>query len=64
MDVLRNVEGISFVHFDEKDVVRHSLVQKIVRAYEKYNEKAGQQLSLKLLEPPTKSPVGEPRDTA
>ena len=64
VDVLRNVEGISFVHFDEKDVVRHSLVQKIVRAYEKYNEKAGQQLSLKLLEPPTKSPVGEPRDTA
>ena len=64
VDVLRNVEGISFVHFDEMDVVRHSLVQKIVRAYEKYNEKAGQQLSLKLLEPPTKSPVGEPRDTA
>jgi phosphate starvation-inducible PhoH-like protein len=43
------VEGISFVQFDERDVVRHSLVQRIVRAYEKYNEGiAGRQLSLKL----------------
>src|SRR5450432_549125 len=38
VDVLRGVEGISFIHFDERDVVRHSLVQRIVRAYEKYNE--------------------------
>ena len=29
---LRGVEGISFVPFDDRDVVRHSLVQKIVRA--------------------------------
>jgi phosphate starvation-inducible PhoH-like protein len=47
------VEGISFVQFDDKDVVRHSLVQKIVRAYERYNEAIGanRQLSLKLSEP-------------
>jgi phosphate starvation-inducible PhoH-like protein len=52
VDVLRGVEGISFIHFDERDVVRHSLVQRIVRAYEKYNEGAsGNQLSLKLAEP-------------
>ena len=51
-DILRGVEGITFVHFDERDVVRHSLVQRIVRAYEKYNEGiAGRQLSLKLVEP-------------
>jgi len=51
-EVLRGVEGISFIHFDERDVVRHSLVQRIVRAYEKYNEGvAGRQLSLKLAEP-------------
>jgi phosphate starvation-inducible PhoH-like protein len=31
--VLRAVEGIAFVHFDETDVVRHRLVQDIVRAY-------------------------------
>jgi phosphate starvation-inducible PhoH-like protein len=52
-EILRGVEGISFIHFDERDVVRHSLVQRIVRAYEKYNENiAGRQLSLKLGEPP------------
>jgi len=47
--ILKGVEGISFVHFDESDVVRHSLVQRIVRAYEKYNaDVAERQLSLKL----------------
>ena len=53
VDVLRGVEGISFVTFDDKDVVRHTLVQRIVRAYEKYNETigAGRQLTLKLSEP-------------
>jgi phosphate starvation-inducible PhoH-like protein len=30
------VEGISFIHFNDKDVVRHPLVQRIVRAYETY----------------------------
>jgi phosphate starvation-inducible PhoH-like protein len=48
-EILRGVEGISFVHFDERDVVRHTLVQRIVRAYEKYNEGiAERQLSLTL----------------
>jgi phosphate starvation-inducible PhoH-like protein len=53
VDVLKGVTGISFVQFDEKDVVRHSLVQRIVKAYERYNEVvgAGRQLSLKLAEP-------------
>ncbi|MFN7996559.1 MAG: PhoH family protein [Bryobacteraceae bacterium] len=53
LDVLRGVEGISFVQFDERDVVRHNLVQRIVKAYERYNETvgAGRQLSLKLTEP-------------
>lgn len=50
LDVLRGVEGISFVQFDERDVVRHSLVQRIVKAYERYNETmtVGRQLMLKL----------------
>jgi len=53
IEVLRGVEGISFVQFDERDVVRHNLVQRIVKAYERYNEAvgAGRQLSLKLTEP-------------
>jgi phosphate starvation-inducible PhoH-like protein len=32
--IVRDVEGIGFVYFDEKDVVRHKLVQMIVKAYE------------------------------
>jgi phosphate starvation-inducible PhoH-like protein len=32
--VLKGVKGIRFVYFSEKDVVRHPLVQKIIRAYE------------------------------
>jgi phosphate starvation-inducible PhoH-like protein len=36
MKVVGNVEGISFVHFDDKDVVRHTLVQQIVKAYEAF----------------------------
>ena len=50
IDVLRGVEGISFVHFDDTDVVRHVLVQRIVRAYDRYNEMIGanRQLDLKL----------------
>jgi phosphate starvation-inducible PhoH-like protein len=60
-DVLRGVEGISFVQFDEKDVVRHTLVQRMVRAYERYNEAigAGRQFSLKLTEPPAENGTGE-----
>jgi phosphate starvation-inducible PhoH-like protein len=36
MKVVGHVEGISFIHFDERDVVRHPLVQQIVKAYEAY----------------------------
>ena len=36
-NVISGVEGISFIHFDERDVVRHPLVQRIVRAYESYS---------------------------
>ena len=37
IDVLSAVEGIAFVYFNEKDVVRHDLVQRIVKAYEGYD---------------------------
>ena len=33
--ILRDIEGISFSFFSEKDVIRHKLVQKIIQAYEK-----------------------------
>jgi phosphate starvation-inducible protein PhoH and related proteins len=63
VEVLKGVEGISFVQFDERDVVRHSLVQRIVKAYERYNETvgAGGQLTLKLAEPAAESSNGEDR---
>ena len=38
--VLSNLEGIDFVYFTEKDVVRHKLVQMIIRAYEDHTKKS------------------------
>ena len=35
-EILRDVEGIGFVDFDDTDVVRHELVARIVRAYDRY----------------------------
>ncbi|MBK8277608.1 MAG: PhoH family protein [Nitrospira sp.] len=35
-DILRDIEGIAFVYFDEKDVVRHRLVQEIIKAYDRH----------------------------
>ncbi len=46
MDILRNVEGLSFNFFSEEDVVRHHLVQRIVRAYDERTR--NQQMSLDL----------------
>jgi phosphate starvation-inducible protein PhoH and related proteins len=67
-EVLRGVEGISFVQFDERDVVRHTLVQRIVKAYERYNETIGaaRQLTLKLSEPeaPPDTPAEAPAEDA
>jgi phosphate starvation-inducible PhoH-like protein len=49
-EVLRGQDGISFIRFTEVDVVRHTLVQRIVRAYDRYAQQygAGRQLSLTL----------------
>lgn len=38
MEVLDKVAGISFTHFSSKDVVRHPLVQRIVEAYDEYEQ--------------------------
>jgi len=37
--ILSDIEGIKFIYFSEKDVVRHKLVQEIVKAYEKYEKR-------------------------
>jgi phosphate starvation-inducible PhoH-like protein len=46
VDVLKNVEGLAFCYFDEGDVVRHHLVQRIIRAYD--DRKAQQELQMSL----------------
>lgn len=35
-EILRDIEGIAFIYFDEKDVVRHRLVQDIIKAYDRH----------------------------
>ncbi|MGB6864243.1 MAG: PhoH family protein [Candidatus Aminicenantaceae bacterium] len=39
MDILSGIKEISFIQFNHKDVVRHSLVQKIIKAYQKAEAK-------------------------
>lgn len=39
MDILKDIKGIEFIYFHEKDVVRHKLVRDIIKAYEKYEDK-------------------------
>ena len=41
MKVVSDIEGISFVYFDDRDVVRHKLVQQIVKAYEAFSNGNG-----------------------
>jgi phosphate starvation-inducible PhoH-like protein len=36
IDIVGKIEGIALVYFDERDVVRHSLVQRIIKAYDEY----------------------------
>ena len=62
VEVLTGVEGIAFVSFNDKDVVRHQLVQRIVKAYDRYNEMLGvnRQLGLKLATEPAPDPISEP----
>jgi phosphate starvation-inducible PhoH-like protein len=39
MKVLSNINEVSFIHFNDRDVVRHPLVQKIIKAYQMAEEK-------------------------
>lgn len=40
LKILAPIKEISFIHFNDKDVVRHPLVQKIIKAYQKAESKA------------------------
>jgi phosphate starvation-inducible PhoH-like protein len=59
-EVLGGVEGIAFVEFDERDVVRHELVTRIVRAYDKHSRGSG---SAGPSEPLTSGAGGGPKAT-
>jgi len=61
-DVLKQVNGISFNFFDESDVVRHVLVQRIIRAYDEHKVRLEQQLSL-LPATPQSEPLVDERAT-
>ena len=43
IDILKDVQGLSFVYFDEADVVRHHLVQRIIRAYDEHKTKVAEE---------------------
>jgi len=43
VDVLKHVQGLSFVYFDEADVVRHHLVQRIIRAYDEHKTRIAEE---------------------
>src|SRR5215510_9713234 len=47
-EILRNVNGLSFNFFDESDVVRHHLVQRIIQAYDQHGKRVSEQMSLSL----------------
>ena len=47
-EILKGVNGIAFTHFDQGDVVRHHLVQRIINAYGEHQERVQQQMSLSL----------------
>ena len=55
VEILQGVNGLAFVHFDESDVVRHHLVQRIIRAYDEHKTRLSEQ-QLSLLEPKTRAP--------
>jgi phosphate starvation-inducible PhoH-like protein len=38
--IIKGIDGIEFIYFTEKDVVRHKLVQMIIRAYDEHSRKS------------------------
>jgi phosphate starvation-inducible protein PhoH and related proteins len=52
IDVLKNVQGLAFAYFDDGDVVRHHLVQRIIRAYDERKARVAEE-QMELLDPKT-----------
>ena len=60
IEILRGVDGIRFCHFEDGDVVRHHLVQRVIRAYDSFG-KAQRELPLNLQERAPGKPAGKPQ---
>ena len=58
IDVVGKIQGISLIYFDERDVVRHSLVQRIIKAYDEY----GGNQTRRSGAPGNSSSIGNPRE--
>ena len=58
IDILANVNGLAFVRFDESDVVRHHLVQRIIRAYDEHKTRVAEQQMTLLEAKPSLGDVG------
>ncbi|HHX23943.1 MAG TPA: PhoH family protein [Thermoanaerobacterales bacterium] len=43
-EILKDVKGVQFIYLNDQDVVRHEVVQRIIKAYEKYDEKRQQNM--------------------
>jgi len=52
IDVVGKIAGIAFVYFNERDVVRHNLVQQIIRAYEDFEARAENRTAAELAPAP------------
>jgi phosphate starvation-inducible PhoH-like protein len=61
MDILKNVKGIGFTQFDDSDVVRHHLVQRIIRAYDEAKERTADQMNLGLDSPKIEAAKPKPQ---
>jgi len=65
IDILKDVQGLSFVYFDEADVVRHHLVQRIIRAYDEHKTRiAEEQMELLDAKAPTNGNGSKPVDAS
>lgn len=64
ISILKNVEGIARVEFGKKDIVRHKLVQRIVEAYEKHDEKERKAAEARKLERAAAKEAGKEKSEA
>ena len=60
MEILKGVDGIRFVQFEDGDVVRHHLVQRVIRAYDSFGKQQAE-LPLELGEGERSKPAPKPQ---